>query len=416
LQRLVEDNSGTANGLLQYLDMFAGGAFNRASIFALGIMPYISASIVFQLLGLTIPAIQKMQKEGESSRRKLNQWVRLATIVITLFQASAYVTYLTTSYGGAVSQGINTSLFWLTTTVVLTSGTIFVMWLGEKITDKGIGNGISLLIMVGIIARLPQSFLTELDTKGIIGDGVIAQPLMVLIELVFFAAIVLVSIALLQAVRRIPVTYARKVAGRETMIPGARQYIPLKLNGSGVMPIIFAQALMFVPAMLGQFGSDIESLDGIVASLMDPTGVAYNAVLFVMVIAFTYFYTAILFNPQQMSEDLKKNSAFVPGIKPGAETSEHIDTIMSRITLPGAILLGIITILPAFAAHPSLLGVQREFSMFFGGTSLLILVGVVLDTLQQIDSYLLMQHYDGLTDGKMRGRNEASPVSTTTAI
>jgi preprotein translocase subunit SecY len=270
--------------------------------------------------------------------------------------------------------------------------------------------------MVGIIARLPQSFLTELDTKGIIGDGVIAQPLMVLIELVFFAAIVLVSIALLQAVRRIPVTYARKVAGRETMIPGARQYIPLKLNGSGVMPIIFAQALMFVPAMLGQFGSDIESLDGIVASLMDPTGVAYNAVLFVMVIAFTYFYTAILFNPQQMSEDLKKNSAFVPGIKPGAETSEHIDTIMSRITLPGAILLGIITILPAFAAHPSLLGVQREFSMFFGGTSLLILVGVVLDTLQQIDSYLLMQHYDGLTDGKMRGRNEASPVSTTTAI
>jgi len=416
LQRLVEDNSGTANGLLQYLDMFAGGAFNRASIFALGIMPYISASIVFQLLGLTIPAIQKMQKEGESSRRKLNQWVRLATIVITLFQASAYVTYLTTSYGGAVSQGINTSLFWLTTTVVLTSGTIFVMWLGEKITDKGIGNGISLLIMVGIIARLPQSFLTELDTKGIIGDGVIAQPLMVLIELVFFAAIVLVSIALLQAVRRIPVTYARKVAGRETMIPGARQYIPLKLNGSGVMPIIFAQALMFVPAMLGQFGSDIESLDGIVASLMDPTGVAYNAVLFVMVIAFTYFYTAILFNPQQMSEDLKKNSAFVPGIKPGAETSEYIDTIMSRITLPGAILLGIITILPAFAAHPSLLGVQREFSMFFGGTSLLILVGVVLDTLQQIDSYLLMQHYDGLTDGKMRGRNEASPVSTTTAI
>jgi len=416
LQRLVEDNSGTANGLLQYLDMFAGGAFNRASIFALGIMPYISASIVFQLLGLTIPAIQKMQKEGESSRRKLNQWVRLATIVITLFQASAYVTYLTTSYGGAVSQGINTSLFWLTTTVVLTSGTIFVMWLGEKITDKGIGNGISLLIMVGIIARLPQSFLTELDTKGIIGDGVIAQPLMVLIELVFFAAIVLVSIALLQAVRRIPVTYARKVAGRETMIPGARQYIPLKLNGSGVMPIIFAPALMFVPAMLGQFGSDIESLDGIVASLMDPTGVAYNAVLFVMVIAFTYFYTAILFNPQQMSEDLKKNSAFVPGIKPGAETSEYIDTIMSRITLPGAILLGIITILPAFAAHPSLLGVQREFSMFFGGTSLLILVGVVLDTLQQIDSYLLMQHYDGLTDGKMRGRNEASPVSTTTAI
>jgi preprotein translocase subunit SecY len=416
LQRLVEDNSGAANGLLQYLDMFAGGAFNRASIFALGIMPYISASIVFQLLGLTIPAIQKMQKEGESSRRKLNQWVRLATIVITLFQASAYVTYLTTSYGGAVSQGINTSLFWLTTTVVLTSGTIFVMWLGEKITDKGIGNGISLLIMVGIIARLPQSFLTELDTKGIIGDGVIAQPLMVLIELVFFAAIVLVSIALLQAVRRIPVTYARKVAGRETMIPGARQYIPLKLNGSGVMPIIFAQALMFVPAMLGQFGSDIESLDGIVASLMDPTGVAYNAVLFVMVIAFTYFYTAILFNPQQMSEDLKKNSAFVPGIKPGAETSEHIDTIMSRITLPGAILLGIITILPAFAAHPSLLDVQREFSMFFGGTSLLILVGVVLDTLQQIDSYLLMQHYDGLTDGKMRGRNEASPVSTTTAI
>jgi len=417
LQRLVEENSGAANGLLQYLDMFAGGAFNRASIFALGIMPYISASIVFQLLGLTIPAIQKMQKEGESSRRKLNQWVRLATVVITLFQASAYVGYLTTSYGGAVSEGINATLFWLTTTVVLTSGTIFVMWLGEKITDKGIGNGISLLIMVGIIARLPQAFLTELDSKGIIGDGDIAQPLMVLIELVFFTAIVLVSIALLQAIRRIPVTYARKVAGRETMIPGARQYIPLKLNASGVMPIIFAQALMFVPAMVGQYGAEsFESLDGVIGSLMDPTGTAYNAVLFVMVIAFTYFYTAILFNPQQMSEDLKKNSAFVPGIKPGTETSEHIDTIMSRITLPGAVFLGIITILPAFAAHPSLLGVQREFSMFFGGTSLLILVGVVLDTLQQIDSYLLMQHYDGLTDGKMRGRNEASPVSTTTAI
>jgi len=416
LQSLIDNSTGAANGLLQYLDMFAGGAFNRASIFALGIMPYISASIVFQLLGLTIPAIQKMQKEGESSRRKLNQWVRLATIVITLFQASAYVGYLTTSYGSAVGNGINPTMFWLTTTVVLTAGTIFVMWLGEKITDKGIGNGISLLIMVGIIARLPQSFITELDSKGLIGDGDIAQPLMVLIELVFFAAIVLVSIALLQAVRRIPVTYARKVAGRETLIPGARQYIPLKLNASGVMPIIFAQALMFVPAMLAQFGADNDSMNSLVASLMDPTGTAYNVILFVMVIAFTYFYTAILFNPQQMSEDLKKNSAFVPGIKPGADTAEHIDTIMSRITLPGAVFLGIITILPAFAAHPSLLGVQREFSMFFGGTSLLILVGVVLDTLQQIDSYLLMQHYDGLTDGKMRGRSEASPVSTTTAI
>jgi len=417
LQELVDANSANQNGLKDLLDMFAGGAFNRASIFALGIMPYISASIVFQLLGLTIPAIQKMQKEGESSRRKLNQWTRLATVGITVFQSSAYVQYINAQFGDAVNQSMSSSMFWLSTTTVLTAGTIFVMWLGEKITDKGIGNGISLLIMVGIIARLPQAFITELDSKGLIGDSELSNPLMILIELVFFAAIVLVSIALLQAVRRIPVTYARKVAGRETIIPGARNWIPLKLNASGVMPIIFAQALMFVPQMLMQVGDDDSALKGYLAGFLDFTSVTYNVTLFFMVIAFTYFYTAILFNPQQMSEDLKKNNAFVPGIKPGAETADHIDTIMSRITLPGAVFLGLITILPAFAANPSLLGVQREFSMFFGGTSLLILVGVVLDTLQQIESYLVMQHYDGLTSGgRIKGRNESSPVSTTTAI
>ena len=419
LAELVKANTSSGGkGITDMINLFAGGAFNKASIFALGIMPYISASIVFQLLGMTVPAIQKMQQEGESSRRKLNQWIRISTIVITLFQASAYVTFIRGQYGEAINPALSPVLFWLTTTVVLTSGTIFVMWLGEKITDKGIGNGISLLIMVGIVASLPQAFMTELASKGIVGEGDIAKPLVILIEVLFFAAIVLVSIALLQAVRRIPVTYARKVAGRESLIPGARQYIPLKLNASGVMPIIFAQALMFVPGMVIQFSPKAaDSMGGFLGAMLDFTSVEYSVVQFVMVIAFTYFYTAILFNPQKMSEDLKKNNAFVPGVKPGAETAEHIDGVMSRITLPGAVFLGLITIIPAFAAHPELLGVQRDFAMFFGGTSLLILVGVVLDTLQQIESYLLMQHYDGLTKaGKIRGRAESSPVSTTTAM
>lgn len=418
LQNMLADKAGDSRGLTDLFDMFAGGAFNRASIFALGIMPYISASIVFQLLGMTVPFIQKIQKEGESGRRKINQYTRIATIVITLFQASGYVTYLNFQYKDAIV--IDPSLFWLTTTVVLTAGTIFVMWLGEKITDKGIGNGISILIMIGIIARLPSEFIIEIDARGLLGGDIIAQPIMVLIEIVFMLAIILASVLLVQGTRRIPVTYAKKLMGNASAAQsgGARQYIPLKVNASGVMPIIFAQALMFIPAMVGQFKpEEFEALDGVFAALTNSTSFTYNIVLAIMVVLFTYFYTAIIFNPTQMADELKKNGAFIPGVKPGLDTANLIDTIMSRVTLPGALFLAMITIIPAFAAHPDILGVQPGFAMFFGGTSLLIMVGVVLDTMQQIESHLLMRHYDGLTkSGKLKGRNNPSPVSTTTAI
>ena len=414
LSDMVATGGGDSRGLSDLLDMFSGGAFNRASIFALGIMPYITASIVIQLMGMTVPYFQKKQKEGESGRRELNNITRLLTIVVSITQSTAYITFIKYSYGPAIAQEMPATLFALSTAVILTAGTVFLMWLGEKITDKGIGNGISLLIMIGIIANLPAEFMNELSNKGIYNSSGSLQLLPFVIEMAFLFGIFLVSIALIQATRKIPVNYAKKVMSGNTY-GGVRQYIPLKVNAAGVMPIIFAQALMFLPGMMGQFVPEqLETMSGIMASFNDFTSIPYNLTQFILVIMFTYFYTAILFNPKQMADDLKRNNAFIPGIKPGAPTAEHIDKIMSRILLPGSIFLGLITIIPGIAAE---FGVQRGFAYFFGGTSLLILVGVVLDTLQQIDSYRLMRHYDSLTQtGRKRPGQASSPVSTTTAI
>ena len=361
-----------------------------------------------------MPYFQKKQKEGESGRRELNNITRLLTIVVSLTQSTAYITFIKYSYGPAIAQEMPATLFALSTAVILTSGTVFLMWLGEKITDKGIGNGISLLIMIGIIANLPAEFMNELSNKGIYNSSGSLQLLPFVIEMAFLFGIFLVSIALIQATRKIPVNYAKKVMSGNTL-GGVRQYIPLKVNAAGVMPIIFAQALMFLPGMMGQFVPEkLETMSGFMASFNDFTSVPYNVTQAILVIMFTYFYTAILFNPKQMADDLKRNNAFIPGIKPGAPTAEYIDKIMSRILLPGSIFLALITIIPGIAAE---FGVQRGFSYFFGGTSLLILVGVVLDTLQQIDSYRLMRHYDSLTQtGRKRPGQAASPVSTTTAL
>jgi preprotein translocase subunit SecY len=406
------DQQGSPLGLL---DMFSGGAFNRASIFALGIMPYITASIVIQLMGMTVPYFQKLQKEGESGRRELNNITRLLTIAVCIAQSVGYITFLKFSYGPAIATEMPDIIFSISTVIVLTSGTVFLMWLGEKITDKGIGNGISLLIMIGIIASLPTEFMNELSNKGIYNSESGPKLLPFLVEMLFLFGIFLVSIALIQAIRRIPVNYAKKVMSGESVIGGTREYIPLKVNAAGVMPIIFAQALMFVPGMVGQFvPQSMETMSGFMSAFNDFTSIPYNVTQFFLVILFTYFYTAILFNPKQMSDDLKKSNAFIPGIKPGTDTADFIDKIMSRILLPGSVFLGLITIIPGIAAE---FGVQRGFSYFFGGTSLLILVGVVLDTLQQIDSYRLMRHYDSLTrTGRKRPRQSSSPVSTTTAL
>lgn len=386
----------SSTGLMSLLNMFSGGAFANASVFALGIMPYISASIVVQLLGMAVPYFQKLQKEGESGRNKMSQITRYLTILILVFQAPAYLANL---HYQLPPQAFVVTGFWaftLPSVLMLTTGTIFVMWLGERITDKGIGNGISLLIMIGIIARLPSSmsyeFFSRLEAAG---GGLIVF----LIELVVLYVIFIFAIALIQAVRQVPVQYAKRVIGNK-QYGGARQYLPLKLNAAGVMPIIFAQALMFIPLMLSGFKSD--ALSGIGAAFSDITGFWYNFVYAIMIILFTYFYTAVIINPQQMSEDLRKNGGFIPGIKPGRKTVEHLDSVMSKITLPGSIFLALIAILPAFAM---ILGVNRSFSYFFGGTSLLILVGVVLDTLQQIESHMLMRHYDGFTKGgRLKGR------------
>ncbi len=390
-------NSQGQSGLLGILNMFAGGAFSRASIFALGIMPYISASIVIQLLGMAIPYFQKLQKEGESGRRKINQYTRYLTIAITAAQASAYVVNLNAIAEGAII--INQSLFWLSTVVVLTGGTMFVMWLGEKITDKGIGNGISLIIMIGIIANLPFALFAEFTSRSESGALVFF-----LIEMVALAAIVAITIMLVQGTRRIPVQYAKRIVGNK-QYGGVRQYIPLKVNAAGVMPIIFAQALMFIPATIIQFFPDSETGQGIVNTMSDYTSFWYNLVFGLLVLLFTYFYTALIVNPIQMADEMKRNGGFIPGVKPGKKTAEFIDSVMSRITLPGAIFLAFVAILPAFA---SILGVNSQFAQFFGGTSLLILVGVVLDTLQQVESHLLMRHYDGLMkSGRIKGRASA---------
>jgi preprotein translocase subunit SecY len=386
----------TSDGLLGLIDMFSGGAFSQASVFALGIMPYISASIVIQLLGIAVPYFQRLQKEGESGRRKINQITRYLTVVILVFQAPAYLTNLYYQLPDT-AFAMRGAMFTVSSVIILTAGSMFVMWLGERITDKGIGNGISLLIMIGIIAHLPQSVVQEFASRiGQQGGGLV----MFLVEFVILFLVFMASILLVQGTRRIPVQYAKRIVGNK-QYGGVRQYIPLKVNAAGVMPIIFAQAIMMVPLTLVGVANS-ENLSGIAAALSNITGFWYNFTLFMLVVAFTYFYTAITINPTQMAEDMKKNGGFIPGVKPGKRTVEFLDTVMSRITLPGSIFLGIITILPAFAM---LMGVTQSFAYFFGGTSLLILVGVVLDTLQQIESHLLMRHYDGLTkSGRIKGR------------
>ncbi|HYQ59361.1 MAG TPA: preprotein translocase subunit SecY [Draconibacterium sp.] len=384
----------TSDGLLGLINMFSGGAFAQASIFALGIMPYISASIVIQLMGIAVPYFQRLQKEGESGRRKINQITRYLTVLILIPQASAYLTNLHMQLPDAAfaMKGI---WFNAPSIVILTAGSMFVLWLGERITDKGIGNGISLIIMIGIIARLPLAVAQEFGAR-VEGGGLV----MFLVEFVILFIVFMASIALVQGTRRIPVQYAKRIVGNK-QYGGVRQYIPLKVNAAGVMPIIFAQAIMMVPITIVGVANS-ENLRGVAAALSNMTGFWYNLTQFLLVVAFTYFYTAITINPTQMAEDMKKNGGFIPGVKPGKKTVEFLDTVMSRITLPGSIFLGLVTIMPAFAM---MMGISQSFALFFGGTSLLILVGVVLDTLQQIESHLLMRHYDGLMQsGRIKGR------------
>ncbi|HBN04448.1 MAG TPA: preprotein translocase subunit SecY [Bacteroidales bacterium] len=395
----------TRDGVLGLLNMFSGGAFSNASIFALGIMPYITASIVVQLLTMVVPYFSKMQREGESGRNKINQITRWLTVIVTLFQAFAYLANLRYQLQGATiysitgSDSLNFVNWTLPIAVMLTCGTLFVMWLGEKITDKGIGNGISLLIMVGIVARLPFALFAEFASRmEEQGGGLV----IFFVELVVLLIVIMLCILLVQGTRRVPVQYAKRIVGNK-QYGGARQYIPIKVNAAGVMPIIFAQAIMFIPVTLFGF-SDSESMQGVKAALSDFNGFWYNLIFAIIIIAFTYFYTAIAINPKQMSDDMKKNGGFIPGVKPGRKTEEFFDNVLSKITLPGSIFLAIVAILPAFV---SLFGVNSQFSHFYGGTSLLILVGVVLDTLQQIESHLLMRHYDGLTkSGRIKGRSQ----------
>ena len=405
---LANLQSQASTGLLGLLNMFSGGAFSNASIFALGIMPYISASIVVQLLGMAIPYFQKLQKEGESGRKKINQITRYLTILITAAQAPAYIgTQLVSALPPEAitpfDPGITTpsTFFWVSTIIILIAGTMFIMWLGERITDNGIGNGISLIIMIGIIARLPFAlfgeFISKMEEKG---GGLVYF----VIEIAILVFVILITILLVQGTRRIPVQYAKRIIGNR-QYGGVRQYIPLKVNAAGVMPIIFAQAIMFLPLTLAGFAGS-ETLSGIAAAFTNINGFWYNFTFFIMIVLFTYFYTAITVNPNQMAEDMKKNGGFIPGVKPGRRTAEFIDTVMSRITLPGSIFLGFVAIMPALVR---LMGVTTSFAQFYGGTSLLILVGVVLDTLQQIESHLLMRHYDGLTkSGRIKGRSSMS--------
>ncbi len=387
----------TASGVLGLLDMFSGGAFSNASVFALGIMPYISASIVVQLLGIAVPYFQRLQKEGESGRRKINQITRYLTVFILVLQAPSYLVNLHAQIpeSAFVMKG---AFFTVSSVIILTAGTMFVMWLGERITDRGIGNGISLIIMIGIIARLPFATVAEFGARlEQQGGGLVAF----LVEILALFVVFMMTILLVQGTRRIPVQYAKRIVGNK-QYGGVRQYIPLKVNAAGVMPIIFAQALMFVPMTIAGFANS-EALTGFAAAFMNFNGLWYNLVFAILIILFTYFYTAVTINPTQMAEDMKRNGGFIPGVKPGRKTVEFLDTIMSRITLPGSIFLAFVAILPAFA---SIAGVNSQFAQFFGGTSLLILVGVVLDTLQQIESHLLMRHYDGLMkSGRIKGRS-----------
>ena len=395
----------TAGGLMSLLDMFSGGAFSNASIFALGIMPYITASILMQLLAVAVPYFQKMQREGESGRKKISAYTRYLTVAILAFQAPGYLINLKMQSGAALASGISWSAFMVPAIIILAAGSMFILWLGERITDKGIGNGVSLIIMIGIIARLPQAFIQEVTSRftAITGGGLV----MFLVEIIILYAVVCAAIVLVQGVRKVPVQYAKRLVGNK-QVGGARQYIPLKLFAANVMPIIFAQAIMFIPLSLAQWMNpeSTSPIMQVIRTMMDHHSFAYNIVFAILIIAFTYFYTAITLNPTQMAEDMKRNNGFIPGVKPGKETAEYIDTVMSRITLPGSLFIAFIAIMPAFA---SLLNVQDAFSQFFGGTSLLILVGVVLDTLAQIESHLLMRHYDGLlSSGRIHGRGMAA--------
>jgi preprotein translocase subunit SecY len=380
-----------AGGLVGLINMFAGGAFSRASVFGLGIMPYITASIIVQLLGMAVPYFQKMQREGESGRKKISQITRWLTIGVTAVQAPGYLVSQVLSKPGAVVD--NSTFWWVQSIFILVTGTMFVMWLGERITDKGLGNGISLIIMIGIIARLPFAFTAEIQSR-LSGNGGL---IIFLIEIVVLLLVIVGCILLVQGTRRIPVQFAKKIVGNK-QYGGVRQYIPLKVNAAGVMPIIFAQAIMFIPAAIAGFGSNSAGI------FSERYSFWYNLIFAVLIIAFTYFYTAIMVNPNQLADDMKRNNGFIPGVKPGKKTAEFIDTVMSRITLPGSIFLALVAIMPAFAR---LIGINSDFADFFGGTSLLILVGVVLDTLQQIETYLLNRHYDGLMkSGRIKGRSQ----------
>jgi preprotein translocase subunit SecY len=394
-----------SEGLMGLLNMFSGGAFSNASVFALGIMPYITASIVIQLLVMVVPKFQKMQREGESGRRKMNQITRWLTIAVTAAQAPAYITNMMYQLGASSTafhpfDGTGPSgFFWVSSIIILISGTLFVMWLGERITDKGVGNGISLLIMIGIIARLPFALSAEFASRLYEGGGLV----MFLFEIVVLLVVILLVILLVQGTRRIPVQYAKRIVGNK-QYGGVRQYIPIKVNAAGVMPIIFAQAIMFLPITFMGFSDNGSS--AFAMAFADYNSFWYNLVFFILVVVFTYFYTAIAINPNQMAEDMKKNGGFIPGVKPGRKTAEYLEGILSKITLPGSIFLAIVAILPAIIR---LFGVNTQFAQFYGGTSLLILVGVILDTLQQIESHLLMRHYDGLTKtGRIKGRTSMS--------
>ncbi len=400
LAKQSQNNKG-GGGLLNLLDTFVGGSFNRASIFALGIMPYISASIFMQLMTILVPQISKIQKEGESGRKKINQWTRYLTVGVTIFQAIAYISFLTQTYGGAIIQSYGTTLFSFSTVILLTAGTLFVMWLGEKITDKGLGNGTSIIIMVGILARLPQALAQEWAARSARGAGGL---LIMLVEIVFLIAVIMGLIMLIQGTRRVPVNYAKQIVGNR-QFGGARNFLPLKVNASGVMPIIFAQAILFLVAFIVGLGKTDQN-----SFLNDHTNLWYMLIYTIAVIGFTFLYTALIFNPKQMADELKRNNGFIPGVKPGQPTADYIGTIMDRITLPGAVLLALVGILPGLC-QLAFVGMQQNFSTFFGGTSLLIMVGVILDTLQQIETQLLMRQYDGLmSGGRIQGRQATTTV------
>jgi preprotein translocase subunit SecY len=397
---LANLQSNTQEGLVGLLNMFSGGAFGNASIFALGVMPYISASIVIQLLGVFVPYFRKLQMEGESGRKKMNQMTRWLTILIICIQGPAYMAAVHNQIPAAAFVAVNqlgwsNFMFNLVSTIILMAGSMFVMWLGERITDRGIGNGISLIIMIGIVARLPYALMAEFQEKLSTNNGGL---LLLIVELVLWFFVIVAAIALVQAVRRVPVQYAKRVIGNK-QYGGVRQYIPLKINAAGVMPIIFAQALMLFPLIFSRW----DATRGLAATLGNYEGIWYNLIFFILIVIFTYFYTAVTVNPTMMSESMKRDGGFIPGVKPGKKTVEYLDGIMSKVTLPGSIFLGFIAILPAGAR---VLGVTNAFASFYGGTSLLILVGVVLDTLQQVESYLLMRHYDGLMKtGRLSGRS-----------